>query len=96
MNAPVAEASFIMRAAPLGAWVVNFVNPCEAGGLYMRIYFRGADIRMTQKKLHRAQIGPALQKVRGKGVTDGVRGNGPPYPGGQSVFLYEFPNGHPA
>ena len=39
----------------------------------MSIDLRGRDVGVTQELLHRPQIGPALEQMAGKGVTEYVR-----------------------
>ncbi len=45
----------------------------QAFRLYMRIDFRCAYIGMAQQELHGTQVSAAFQKMRGKGMAEGVR-----------------------
>ena len=48
------------------------VDLVEVLVVYLRIDLRGADIRMAQKFLNDAQIGPPLQQVCRKCVSQGM------------------------
>ena len=40
---------------------------------HMRIYLRGRDIGVTEKRLYHAQVCAVMQKVAGKGMTQNMR-----------------------
>ena len=44
----------------------------DLAAVQMGVDLRGGQRRMPQKLLNRAQVGPALQKVRGEGVPENV------------------------
>jgi len=55
--------------------VILLVDAHEPPGLDVCVDFRCVDCRMAQQELHSAQVGATFQKVRGKGVPEGVRRN---------------------
>src|SRR5215510_2560567 len=84
----------LFSVAPL-SWMmapVNFLEPCA---IHMGVNLRRRDIRMTQHRLHRAQIGTSFEKMGGKRMAQGMRR----YPlldaGGQRVTANELPESLP-
>jgi len=56
----------------------------------------GGQIGMAQHRLDRSQVGAALQKVRGKGMSQHVRGNRAVDPGQPHIFFQQLPAAHGA
>ena len=64
--------------------------------LDMGVDFRGAYVRMAEKKLDCAQVSAALKEVGRKGMAESVGGNGTAYACQTDIFFYHFPDVLPA
>src|SRR4029079_18378206 len=58
-----------------GPRVVLAEDLAQALSRQVRVDLGGADVRVTEHRLHRAQIGAVLEEVGGEGVTELVRGD---------------------
>ena len=59
------------------------------GAFYVCVDFGGEDALMSEHFLYGAQIGAALEKMRGKGMTEGVRTDVFLYAALAAEFLYD-------
>ena len=66
------------------------MNAAQAFRLDMGIDFRGADVRVPEQELHRAQVRAALQQVCGKGMPEGMGRDCSTDTRHQGVFLDHF------
>src|SRR5205807_1350533 len=72
------RASVQARSAPPGgpfssARVELAVDGLEAVAVHVGVVLRGADAGVAEQLLHRAQVGPAGEQVRGEAVPQRVR-----------------------
>ena len=67
--------------------VCHFLSKARA--VDMHVDFGGGDALMSEHFLYGAQIGAALEKMRGKGMTEGVRTDVFLYAALAAEFLYD-------
>ena len=63
------------------------MDAAQAFRLDMSIDFRGADVRVPEQELYRAQIRAAFQQMRGKGMPESMGRDGSTDTRQQGVFL---------
>ena len=57
----------------------------------VRVYLRGGNVGVAEHHLQAAQVGAALEQVRGETVAQHVRREPLAYPGGESLQLQQLP-----
>src|SRR5690606_6779343 len=82
-----------MNCAPSGPRVMARMQLPQPFSRHMSVYLRGGNIGVSQQKLHHAQVGAVIQKMRCKGMAQHMRREWGVYGSLERIAAHQLPKG---